>query len=72
MKQLCEYTKKENILVYNVRQGWEPLCKFVNKPIPENKQFPRSNQNSKGTVGLIKYCLKKDNDRSKWNLRSYL
>ena len=25
---------KENLLVWNLKDGWEPLCKFLNKPIP--------------------------------------
>jgi len=33
----------ENLLVYNVKQGWEPLCKFLNVPIPLEKNFPYAN-----------------------------
>ena len=25
---------KENLLVWNLKDGWEPLCKFLQKPIP--------------------------------------
>ena len=25
---------KENLLVWNLKDGWEPLCKFLGKPIP--------------------------------------
>jgi hypothetical protein len=32
----------DRLLVYRVEQGWEPLCKFLNKPIPD-KPFPRVN-----------------------------
>lgn len=31
---------KENLLVFNVKQGWEPLCKFLGKGVPQ-KPFPR-------------------------------
>jgi Sulfotransferase domain len=31
---------KENLLVFNVKQGWEPLCKFLGKEVPQ-KPFPR-------------------------------
>ena len=34
---------KDKLLVFNVKDGWEPLCKFLNKPVPTNKPFPRSN-----------------------------
>jgi hypothetical protein len=33
---------KERLLVYNVSEGWEPLCRFLNVPIPA-EAFPRTN-----------------------------
>ncbi|XP_076817970.1 uncharacterized protein LOC143463386 [Clavelina lepadiformis] len=33
---------KDKLLVYNVKEGWEPLCKFLDKPVPD-KQFPHAN-----------------------------
>ena len=33
----------EQLLVYNVREGWEPLCNFLELPVPE---VPFPNQNS--------------------------
>ena len=33
---------KERLLVYNVRQGWEPLCAFLGAEIPAHP-FPRAN-----------------------------
>jgi len=32
----------EQLLVFDVKQGWEPLCRFLNRPVP-NAPFPRSN-----------------------------
>ena len=32
----------ERLLVYEVRAGWEPLCRFLDVPVPE-APFPRSN-----------------------------
>ena len=34
---------KERLLVWDVRDGWEPLCKFLNKPVPK-KPFPELNK----------------------------
>ena len=34
--------KPENLLVYNVKDGWEPLCSFLGRKIPD-KPFPRVN-----------------------------
>lgn len=33
----------ENLLVFRVEEGWEPLCKFLGKPVPEHA-FPRVNE----------------------------
>jgi hypothetical protein len=32
----------ERLLVYQVTQGWEPLCSFLGVPVPD-KPFPRAN-----------------------------
>jgi hypothetical protein len=32
----------DRLLVFDVRQGWKPLCAFLNKPVPTG-DFPRSN-----------------------------
>jgi hypothetical protein len=32
----------EKLLVYEVKQGWEPLCQFLNVAEPDSP-FPRSN-----------------------------
>jgi hypothetical protein len=31
------------LLVYEVREGWEPLCKFLEMPVPEGRPFPHLN-----------------------------
>jgi hypothetical protein len=31
------------LLVFNVKEGWEPLCRFLNVPVPKDQPFPRSN-----------------------------
>ena len=32
----------ERLLVYDVKQGWEPLCAFLSVSVPE-EPFPRTN-----------------------------
>jgi hypothetical protein len=32
----------ERLLVYQVKEGWEPLCKFLGAPVPD-EPFPRTN-----------------------------
>lgn len=34
------------LLVFNVKEGWEPLCDFLNVPVPA-QPFPRSNDKGK-------------------------
>ena len=33
----------ECLLVFEVRQGWEPLCEFLGVPVPEGEPFPHAN-----------------------------
>jgi hypothetical protein len=33
----------ERLLVFDVGQGWAPLCEFLGTPIPE-RPFPESNE----------------------------
>lgn len=39
---ILQTAPKDHLLVYNVKDGWEPLCKFLNLEIP-NKPFPHEN-----------------------------
>ena len=34
---------EKDLLVWNLREGWEPLCAFLDKPIPED-QIPHENK----------------------------
>jgi hypothetical protein len=33
----------ERLIVYEVKEGWGPLCAFLGVPIPEGKPFPHLN-----------------------------
>jgi hypothetical protein len=33
----------ERLLIFDVKEGWEPLCRFLDVPVPEGKPFPRLN-----------------------------
>ena len=41
---------KEKLLIFNVKQGWKPLCEFLGCEIPE-QEFPRANVS--GTEGAV-------------------
>jgi hypothetical protein len=34
---------KEKLLIYEITEGWEPLCKFLDVTVPEGEPFPRVN-----------------------------
>ncbi|KAI1176532.1 hypothetical protein F4777DRAFT_577830 [Nemania sp. FL0916] len=34
---------KDRLLEWKITDGWEPLCKFLGKPVPENEPFPHAN-----------------------------
>lgn len=41
-KYVVDTVPPERLLVFNVQQGWEPLCKFLEKPVPTTP-FPHIN-----------------------------
>lgn len=41
-REVTEGLPKERLLVFDVAQGWAPLCEFLDLPIPE-VPFPRTN-----------------------------
>ncbi|XP_076813557.1 uncharacterized protein LOC143460073 [Clavelina lepadiformis] len=44
---------KDRLLVYRISEGWEPLCKFLGKEIPE-KEFPHENKGATLIAKLMK------------------
>ena len=42
-KQVCRDVPADRLLVYEVSQGWGPLCAFLGVPVPEGKPFPHLN-----------------------------
>ena len=56
-----ESVPEEKLLIFSVKEGWEPLCNFLELPIP-NEPFPNTNDTKmmKKTIRIIKiasYCL---------------
>jgi len=45
IKEVTESLPKDRLLVFDVAQGWGPLCGFLNLPIPDIP-FPRTNSTS--------------------------
>ncbi|KAL8807419.1 MAG: hypothetical protein Q9182_000758 [Xanthomendoza sp. 2 TL-2023] len=36
-------TPKDRLLEYEIKEGWEPLCRFLGKEVPEGEDFPNVN-----------------------------
>jgi hypothetical protein len=45
-QQVIERVPRDRLLIWNVKDGWAPLCKFLNVPIP-SKPFPHFNEGGK-------------------------
>eukprot|EP00357_Protocruzia_adherens_P008223 CAMPEP_0114972306 /NCGR_PEP_ID=MMETSP0216-20121206/321_1 /TAXON_ID=223996 /ORGANISM="Protocruzia adherens, Strain Boccale" /LENGTH=259 /DNA_ID=CAMNT_0002332663 /DNA_START=294 /DNA_END=1073 /DNA_ORIENTATION=- len=41
-RMVKENVPEDRLLIFNVAEGWEPLCKFLEVPVPD-KPFPRVN-----------------------------
>ena len=46
-QRIRDNVPKERLLEFNVKQGWGPLCRFLNKPIPEGIPFPHVHDRAK-------------------------
>ena len=42
-KEVKEYVPVDRLLVYEVREGWGPLCEFLGVEVPKGKPFPHLN-----------------------------
>jgi Sulfotransferase domain len=41
-KEVCAAIPAERLLVFDVAEGWSPLCRFLDVPVPD-APFPRLN-----------------------------
>jgi hypothetical protein len=42
-REVQERVPADRLLVYEVREGWEPLCRFLQVPVPADTPFPKIN-----------------------------
>jgi sulfotransferase family protein len=42
-QQVRERVPRDRLLVYEVKEGWEPLCRFLGRPVPADTPFPKIN-----------------------------
>ena len=58
--EIREAIPTDRLLVYEVKQGWEPLCDFLEIPVPD-KSFPRVNTRDE-TTQLIDHMITQSGD----------
>ena len=42
-EEVIRHVPADRLLVFDVKEGWEPLCRFLGVPVPEGVPFPRLN-----------------------------
>jgi hypothetical protein len=46
IQEVKDRVPAERLLVYDVKEGWEPLCRFLHVAVPVDKPFPHLNDTS--------------------------
>lgn len=59
---------KERLLEWYIDDGWEPLCKFLEKPVQLGVPFPHANAANGGWKAREEQCNKRWVDRAFLNL----
>ncbi|CBY30727.1 unnamed protein product [Oikopleura dioica] len=54
IRRVKEVVPKDRLLIWNVKDGWEPVCKFLGKPVPN---IPIPHDNKTGDTEFIKKYL---------------
>jgi hypothetical protein len=54
-RRVINENKEGEILVYNIKEGWPPLCKFLEVNIPQNIPFPNIND-TKGFKRMMMFA----------------
>ncbi|MBN1453637.1 MAG: hypothetical protein JW963_21655 [Anaerolineales bacterium] len=53
IEEVKRIVPKDRLLIFEARHGWEPLCAFLNVPVPANKPYPHKNKGA-----LLRQILK--------------
>jgi hypothetical protein len=58
-EETLNFIPKDRSLVYDIKTGWEPLCNFLNVPVPQTP-FPRSNTREEFRKNVAKIASGKE------------
>jgi len=64
IQKVVETVPGEKLFQFDVRDGWEPLCKFLQRPIP-NESFPWLNERTEFMASEPEWAKKIKQDKSK-------
>ncbi|CAB9503617.1 expressed unknown protein [Seminavis robusta] len=54
-QHIMDHVPKDQLLVFNVKQGWEPLCEFLGKEVPpKDEPFPHCQINNAASLKALK------------------
>ncbi len=56
IEEVKRVVPRERLLIFEARHGWEPLCAFLNEPVPVDKPYPHKNKGA-----LVRQLLKYGN-----------
>ena len=52
-EEVGKVVPSDRLLVYEVREGWEPLCAFLGVPVPEGTPFPHVNDTAEFRAKIL-------------------
>jgi hypothetical protein len=55
--QVLRDVPADRLLVYEISQGWGPLCAFLGVPVPEGKPFPHLNEAPEFRARIVREAL---------------
>ena len=53
VEEVKKTVPKKRLLVFDVKEGWKPLCDFLNVPIPD-QPFPKTNESPQMMSRILK------------------
>lgn len=56
-KHVQETLSSDQLLVFNVKEGWAPLCQFLGCPVPQDEPFPHSRVNDTSSLMKLKQAF---------------
>lgn len=56
IEEIRAHVPEDQLLIFSVDQGWEPLCRFLGKEVPD-MTFPNVNDSEEFQVFIRRLCI---------------